>query len=85
VLAVPSSAFPRSAVVIQICCAEIQTTRNSAERVVRSRRRNLPPSADWRDRQPPQLVCLAIGLMARAGLFLRDVNLRMVLPVRRLA
>jgi hypothetical protein len=34
---------------------------------------------------PPQLVCLAIGLMAWAGLFLRDANLRAVLPVRRLA
>ena len=34
---------------------------------------------------PPQLVCLAIGLMAWAGLFLRDANVRAVLPVRRLA
>jgi hypothetical protein len=32
---------------------------------------------------PPQLVCLAIGLMAWAGLFLRDANVRAVLPVRR--
>jgi hypothetical protein len=34
---------------------------------------------------PPQLVCLAIGLMAWAGLVLRDANVRAVLPVRRLA
>jgi hypothetical protein len=34
---------------------------------------------------PPQLVCVAIGLMAWAGLFLRDANVRAVLPVRRLA
>jgi hypothetical protein len=34
---------------------------------------------------PPQLVCLAIGLMTWAGLFLRDANVRAVLPVRRLA
>ena len=34
---------------------------------------------------PPQLVCLAIGLMAWAGLFLRNANVRAVLPVRRLA
>jgi hypothetical protein len=34
---------------------------------------------------PPQLVCLAIGLMAWAGLFLRDAKVRAVLPVRRLA
>ncbi|HZB53305.1 MAG TPA: DoxX family protein [Reyranella sp.] len=34
---------------------------------------------------PPQLVCLAIGLMAWAGLFLRDANVRAVLPVRRSA
>lgn len=34
---------------------------------------------------PPQLVSLAIGLMAWAGLFLRDANVRAVLPVRRLA
>lgn len=34
---------------------------------------------------PPQLVCLAIGLMAWAGLFPRDANVRAVLPVRRLA
>jgi hypothetical protein len=34
---------------------------------------------------PPQLVCRAIGLMAWAGLFLRDANVRAVLPVRRLA
>ena len=33
----------------------------------------------------PQLVCLAIGLMAWAGLFLRDANVRAVLPVRRSA
>jgi hypothetical protein len=32
---------------------------------------------------PPQVVCLAIGLMAWAGLFLRDANVRAVLPVRR--
>lgn len=34
---------------------------------------------------PPQLVALAIGLMAWAGLFLRDANVRAVLPVRQLA
>ena len=34
---------------------------------------------------PPRLVCLAIGLMAWAGLFLRDANVRAVLPVRRRA
>lgn len=34
---------------------------------------------------PPQLVCLAIGLMAWLGLFLRDANVRAVLPLRRLA
>ena len=33
---------------------------------------------------PPQLVCLVIGLMAWAGLFLRDANVRAVLPVRQL-
>lgn len=32
---------------------------------------------------PPQLVCLAIGLMAWAGLFLRDARVRAVLPVRQ--
>jgi hypothetical protein len=33
----------------------------------------------------PQLVCLVIGLMAWAGLFLQDANVRAILPVRRLA
>lgn len=34
---------------------------------------------------PPQLVCLVIGVLAWAGLFLRDPSLRTVLPLRRLA
>jgi DoxX-like family len=34
---------------------------------------------------PPQFVCLVIGLMAWAGLFLQDANVRAILPVRRLA
>lgn len=32
---------------------------------------------------PPQIVCLVIGLMAWAGLFLRDARVRAVLPVRQ--
>ena len=32
---------------------------------------------------PPQLISLLIGVLAWAGLFLRDANVRAVLPLRR--
>jgi DoxX-like family len=32
---------------------------------------------------PPQLISLLIGILAWAGLFLRDANVRAVLPLRR--
>ena len=32
---------------------------------------------------PPQLVSLLIGILAWAGLFLRDANVRAILPLRR--
>jgi hypothetical protein len=92
-----SSGLPqprRSAAVLQICCAEIQTTRTaqSASSVLGA----ILVTGFFGGAiclhlrigeigSPPQLVCLAIGLMAWAGLFLRDANLRAVLPVRRLA
>lgn len=31
---------------------------------------------------PPQLICLTIGILAWAGLFLRDVGVQAMLPVR---
>lgn len=34
---------------------------------------------------PPQLVSLLIGILAWAGLFLRDARVRAILPLRRLA
>ena len=34
---------------------------------------------------PPQLISLLIGVLAWLGLFLRDANVRTVLPLRRLA
>lgn len=34
---------------------------------------------------PPQLISLLIGALAWAGLFLRDANVRAILPLRRLA
>ena len=34
---------------------------------------------------PPQLISLLIGVLAWLGLFLRDANVRAVLPLRRLA
>ncbi len=34
---------------------------------------------------PPQLISLAIGSLAWLGLFLRDPNVRAILPLRRLA
>jgi len=34
---------------------------------------------------PPQLICLAIGILAWVGLFLRDVGVQAVMPLRRLA
>ncbi|GEP61110.1 DoxX family protein [Reyranella soli] len=34
---------------------------------------------------PPQLISLLIGVLAWLGLFLRDANVRTILPLRRLA
>jgi len=32
---------------------------------------------------PPQLICLAIGVLAWAGLFLRDAGVQAMMPLRR--